>query len=226
VITLSQVSMVFPDASWPALHQINLTIEKGEWLFLFGPAGSGKSTLLRVIHGQVIPTIGTVTVNKRHLSGISARRRQQLRRSIGYVPQPLVLASRQTAYEHVAFALRVIGKTDAVARRVVPEILELVGLERKMDRYVGELADGERQRVAIAMAFVNRPLIMLVDEPTSAMDPDTEIEMMRLLDRINRTGTTVVMSTSDANIVNQMRRRFVRLDRGSVIDDNKRGIDD
>lgn len=219
MISLTHVTKIFPGSSRPALHQINLSMAKGEWLFVTGPPGSGKSTLLRLLHADMEPSIGTIEVNGRVTTGMPAWRRAHYVRSIGYVPQQQIFGTRKTAYEEVAFALRVIGKSPSVARRIVPEILELVGLGGKEHRYMTELSDGERQRVAIGRAFVNRPLVILADEPTSAMDPDTGIEMMRLLDRINRTGTAVLLSTGDATIVGAMRRRVIELREGSLVSD-------
>jgi cell division transport system ATP-binding protein len=148
----------------------------------------------------------------------------QLRRSIGCVFQDFRLLPNKTVAENVGFALEVIGKPREVIRRVVPEVLELVGLEGKENRRPDQLSGGEQQRVAVARAFVNRPLVLLADEPTGNLDPDTSIEIMRLLDRINRTGTTVIMATHDSNIVNQMRRRVVELDRGQIVRDQARGV--
>ena len=153
-------------------------------------------------------------VNGQDVTSMRSWRIPHFRRSIGCVFQDFRLLPNRTAYENVAFALEVIGKTKAVARRVVPEVLELVGLGGKEHRYPHELSGGEQQRVAVARAFVNRPLILLADEPTGNLDPDTSIEIMRLLDRINRTGTTVVMVTHDSNIVNQMRRRVIEIEGG------------
>jgi cell division transport system ATP-binding protein len=199
-------------------------VDKGEFVFFIGPSGSGKSTFIRLLLREDVPTQGKVWVAGRDLATIRSWKIPQLRRSIGCVFQDFRLLPNKTAAENVAFALEVIGKTRPVIRRVVPEVLSLVGLEGKENRYPNELSGGEQQRVAIARAFVNRPLVLLADEPTGNLDPDTSIEIMRLLDRINRTGTTVVMVTHDANIVNQMRRRVVELDRGRIIRDQHRGV--
>jgi cell division transport system ATP-binding protein len=162
-------------------------------------------------------------VNAEALGSMRSWRIARFRRAIGCVFQDFRLLPNRTAYENVAFALEVIGKTNAVARRVVPEVLELVGLGGKEHRYPHELSGGEQQRVAVARAFVNRPLILLADEPTGNLDPDTSIEIMRLLDRINRTGTTVVMVTHDSTIVNQMRRRVVEIENGRIVRDQPHG---
>ncbi|WP_229792011.1 cell division ATP-binding protein FtsE [Micromonospora fulviviridis] len=221
---MAHVTKIYRGARRPALHQLTLAIEKGDWAFVIGGTGSGKSTFLRLIVNEIRPTLGAVTVADRDIAALRRWQRPHLRRRIGYVPQTPVLVPHQTAYENVAHALTVIGKTTAVSRRVVPEVLELVGLYRKEHHYPHELSDGERQRVVIARAFVNRPLIIAADDPTSAVDPDTAVEILRLLDRINRVGTTVVMATSDANIVNMMRRRVLELEQGSLIRDERRGV--
>lgn len=224
MITLEAVTKTYPKSRRPALDDINVSVDKGEFVFFIGPSGSGKSTFIRLLLREDVPSSGRVHIAGRDLSTIRAWKVPQLRRSIGCVFQDFRLLPTKTAAENVAFALEVIGKTRPVIRRVVPEVLSLVGLEGKENRYPNELSGGEQQRVAIARAFVNRPLVLLADEPTGNLDPDTSIEIMRLLDRINRTGTTVVMVTHDANIVNQMRRRVVELDRGRIIRDQHRGV--
>ncbi|GLH99927.1 cell division ATP-binding protein FtsE [Phytohabitans aurantiacus] len=224
MITLTQVTKVYQGARRPALHQVTATIEKGEFVFVVGEAGSGKSTLLKLVLKEVRPTLGTVTVNGRNLESLPRWKEPHFRRSIGYVPQRPLLIARHTVYENVAHALRVIGKTEAVCRRVVPEILELVGLGMKENRYPHELSAGEQQRVAVARSFANRPLVILADEPSSAVDPDTTIELMRLMDRINRTGTTLMVASTDAKLVSAMRRRVLEFEEGSLIRDQVRGV--
>ncbi len=224
VITLDGVTKVYPKARRPSLDDVTVSVEKGEFVFFIGPSGSGKSTFIRLLLKEDSPTKGKVSIAGRDLSTLRSWKVPQLRRSIGCVFQDFRLLPNKTAAENVAFALEVIGKTKAVIRRVVPEVFTLVGLEGKENRMPHELSGGEQQRVAIARAFVNRPLVLLADEPTGNLDPDTSIEIMRLLDRINRTGTTVIMATHDSNIVNQMRRRVVELDRGRIIRDQARGV--
>lgn len=224
VITLDQVTKTYPKSRRPALDDVNVNVEKGEFVFFIGPSGSGKSTFIRLLLKEDTPTTGKVLVAGKDVASIRPWKVPQLRRSVGCVFQDFRLLPNKTAAENVAFALEVIGKTRSVIRRVVPEVLSLVGLEGKENRYPHELSGGEQQRVAVARAFVNRPLVLLADEPTGNLDPDTSIEIMRLLDRINRTGTTVVMATHDSNIVNQMRRRVVELDRGRIIRDQARGV--
>jgi len=203
VIQLENVTKTYPKAARPSLDGVSVSIDKGDFVFFIGPSGSGKSTIVKLLLHEVAPTRGRVVVNDKDVSTLRSWRIPHFRRSIGCVFQDFRLLPTRTAYENVAFALEVIGKSQAVARRVVPEVLELVGLGGKEHRYPHELSGGEQQRVAVARAFVNRPLILLADEPTGNLDPDTSIEIMRLLDRINRTGTTVVMVTHDSNIVNQ-----------------------
>ncbi|TQS42872.1 cell division ATP-binding protein FtsE [Cryptosporangium phraense] len=224
MITLDRVTKTYPKSRRPALDDVNVNVEKGEFVFFIGPSGSGKSTFIRLLLKEDTATSGKVMVAGRDVATIRPWKVPQLRRSVGCVFQDFRLLPNKTAAENVAFALEVIGKTRSVIRRVVPEVLSLVGLEGKENRYPHELSGGEQQRVAVARAFVNRPLVLLADEPTGNLDPDTSIEIMRLLDRINRTGTTVVMATHDSNIVNQMRRRVVELDRGRVIRDQARGV--
>ncbi|WP_035860821.1 cell division ATP-binding protein FtsE [Cryptosporangium arvum] len=224
MITLDRVTKTYPKSRRPALDDVNVNVEKGEFVFFIGPSGSGKSTFIRLLLKEDTPTTGKVLVAGKDVASIRPWKVPQLRRSVGCVFQDFRLLPNKTAAENVAFALEVIGKTRSVIRRVVPEVLSLVGLEGKENRYPHELSGGEQQRVAVARAFVNRPLVLLADEPTGNLDPDTSIEIMRLLDRINRTGTTVVMATHDSNIVNQMRRRVVELDRGRIIRDQARGV--
>jgi cell division transport system ATP-binding protein len=225
VITLDRVTKSYGKAgSRPALDDVTVNVDKGEFVFFIGPSGSGKSTFIKLLLKEESPTRGKVMVAGRDLSHIRKWKVPTLRRSIGCVFQDFRLLPTKTAAENVGFALEVIGKPRDVIRRVVPEVLELVGLEGKENRRPDQLSGGEQQRVAIARAFVNRPLVLLADEPTGNLDPDTSIDIMRLLDRINRTGTTVVMATHDSNIVNQMRRRVVELDRGRVVRDQARGV--
>jgi cell division transport system ATP-binding protein len=201
-----------------------VSIEKGDFVFFIGPTGAGKSTIIKLLLREQMPTHGKVIVNGRDVTAMHSWKVPAFRRSLGCVFQDFRLLPNRTAAENVAFALEVIGKSRNVSRRVVPEVLELVGLGGKENRLPTELSGGEQQRVAIARAFVNRPLILLADEPTGNLDPDTSIEIMRLLDRINRTGTTVVMVTHDSNIVNQMRRRVIEIDQGQIVRDQPRGV--
>ncbi len=207
-----------------ALRDISIDVQKGEFIFLVGPSGSGKSTFLRLLLREEDPTNGRIVVAGRDISAMSHWKTPQLRRNIGTVFQDFKLLPTRTVYENVAFAMEVIGRPRHVVRTQVPQVLDLVGLAKKAGRLPTELSGGEQQRVSIARAFVNRPLIVLADEPTGNLDPATTVGIMRILDRINRTGTTVVMATHDQRIVDAMRRRVVELDRGSLVRDQVRGI--
>jgi cell division transport system ATP-binding protein len=199
-------------------------MDKGEFVFLIGASGSGKSTFLRLLLREEVPSRGRVYVANFDVARMARRRVPRLRQSIGCVFQDFRLLNNKTVAENVAFALEVIGKPRPTIRKVVPEVLELVNLEGKASRMPHELSGGEQQRVAIARAFVNRPLMLLADEPTGNLDPDTSQDIMMLLERINRTGTTVVMATHDHGIVDSMRRRVVELDLGRVVRDDARGV--
>jgi cell division transport system ATP-binding protein len=207
-----------------ALRDAEVDIQKGEFVFLVGASGSGKSTMLRLMNREETPDKGRVWVAGKDIAELSSWKVPYLRRNIGTIFQDFKLLSGKTVRENVAFALEVIGRPKHVIKSQVPAILELVGLAKKLDRYPHELSGGEQQRVSIARAFVNRPLIILADEPTGNLDPDTSQGIMKLLDRINRTGTTVVMATHDRTIVDSMRRRVIELDRGVIVRDQARGV--
>jgi len=223
MIRLQDVSKVY-DGGVVAAQNVNLEIAKGEFVFLVGPSGSGKSTLIRLLLREELPTGGDLWVAGKHVNKLPSWKVPLLRRSVGTVFQDFKLLQTKTVYENVAFALEVIGRPRHVIRQQVPQVLRLVGLAAKADRLPRQLSGGEQQRVSIARAFVNRPLILFADEPTGNLDPGTSVGIMRLLDRINRTGTTVVMATHDHAIVDAMRRRVVALDRGAVVRDQSRGI--
>ncbi len=207
-----------------ALRDVAVDIQKGEFVFLVGPSGSGKSTFLRLVTKEEQADKGQVWVAGKEVGSLSSWKVPYLRRNIGCVFQDFRLLPTKTVYENVAFALEVIGRPRHVVRSQVPQILDLVGLGKKLQNLPNELSGGEQQRVAIARAFVNRPLILLADEPTGNLDPATTAGIMRLLDRINRTGTTVLMATHDNAIVDSMRRRVIEPDRGTVIRDQARGV--
>jgi cell division transport system ATP-binding protein len=224
VINFDNVTKVYPNQNRASLENVNLSIDKGEFVFLVGPSGSGKSTFLRLILKEERPSEGRIHVAGRDLARLSNWRVPHLRRRIGCVFQDFRLLPNKNVYQNVAFALEVIGKNRRFIRRVVPEVIDLVGLEGKHNRMPDELSGGEQQRVAVARAFVNRPMILLADEPTGNIDPATSIGIMKVLDRINRTGTTVVMATHDAAIVDSMRKRVIELEYGKVVRDQARGI--
>ncbi|HEX5366765.1 MAG TPA: cell division ATP-binding protein FtsE [Acidimicrobiales bacterium] len=223
MITFEQVSKVYKGGV-KALRGATATIEKGEFVFLVGPSGSGKSTMLRLINREETADEGRLFVAGKDIARLNSRRVPWLRRNIGCIFQDYKLLTTKTVYENVAFALEVIGRPRAVITAQVPAILELVGLDGKAQNLPEELSGGEQQRVSIARAFVNRPLILLADEPTGNLDPATSVGIMRLLDRINRTGTTVVMATHDRSIVDTMQRRVIELDSGEIIRDQVRGV--
>jgi cell division transport system ATP-binding protein len=224
VIRFEKVSKTYPGQSKAALDQVSVDIEKGEFVFLVGSSGSGKSTFLRLVLREYQSTEGRVYVAGKQINRLASWKIPRLRRQIGTVFQDFRLLQNKTVAENVAFALQVIGKSRSEIDRLVPETLELVGLGDKADRMPDELSGGEQQRVAIARAFVNRPMILIADEPTGNLDPTTSLDIMKLLDRINRTGTTVVMATHDAGIVDQMRKRVVELENGRVVRDEARGV--
>ncbi len=224
MIRFEDVTKVYARGARPALDSVDLEIERGEFVFLVGASGSGKSTFLRLVLREERPTAGRVFVAGKDLSTLSTWKVPHLRRQIGTVFQDFRLLPTKTVFENVAFALQVIGKPRHHILTTVPDTLELVGLEGKEKRLPHELSGGEQQRVAIARAFVNRPAILLADEPTGNLDPTTSVGIMRLLDRINRTGTTVVMATHDDEIVDQMRKRVVELDSGQLVRDQSRGV--
>src|SRR2546422_1630704 len=207
-----------------ALRDASADIQKGEFVFLVGPSGSGKSTFIRLLLKEERPDGGQIWVAGKDIAKLSSWKVPYLRRNIGCVFQDFKLLTNKTVYENVAFALEVIGRPKHIIRAQVPQILDLVGLSKKSDNFPSELSGGEQQRVSIARAFVNRPLILLADEPTGNLDPATTVGIMRLLDRINRTGTTVVMATHDQRIVDAMRRRVMELDHGSLVRDQVRGV--
>jgi cell division transport system ATP-binding protein len=224
MIRFDNVSKVYARGAKPALDDVSLEIERGDFVFLVGSSGSGKSTFLKLILREERPTGGDVYVAGRHLNRLSNWRVPQFRREIGAVFQDFRLLPNKTVYQNVAFALQVIGKKRHVINSSVPEMLDLVGLAGKEKRLPHELSGGEQQRVAIARAFVNHPPILLCDEPTGNLDPGTSVGIMRLLDRINRTGTTVLMATHDDEIVDQMRKRVIELKGGHMVRDQDRGV--
>jgi cell division transport system ATP-binding protein len=223
MIKTDHITKIYKD-SVVALEDVNIEVRKGEFVFVVGPSGSGKSTFIRLLLKEEEPSRGSIFVAGKNINSLSPWKVPFLRRNIGTVFQDFKLLPDKTVFENVAFALEVIGKPRNVIDKRVPEILELVGLGQKLNNYPEELSGGEQQRVSIARAFVNRPLILLADEPTGNLDPSTSVEIMKLLDRINRTGTTVIMATHDNAIVDAMRRRVVELEAGQVVRDQARGV--
>jgi len=224
MITFDHVSKKYKNSTKPALEDINLTINEGEFVFLVGSSGSGKSSLLSLLDRKERPSTGTVIVDGVNVAKLRNRKLPAYRRKMGIVFQDFRLLEKKTVFENVAFGMEVLGKSRKEIRTRVPEVLELVGLEGKEKRKIGELSGGERQRVAVARAYVNNPSILIADEPTGNLDPVTSVGIMKLLDRINRTGTTIIMATHDVAIVDQMRKRIIQLDGGHIVRDQERGI--
>ena len=224
VITFSNVSKIYPTSTRPALDNLSLTIDNGEFVFLIGPSGSGKSTFLELLIREENVSSGDIYFNDFHVNALRGGEVNQLRQSIGYVFQDFRLLPKLSVYDNVAFALEVIGKPKSKIRKLVPEALGIVGLEAKANRMPNELSGGEQQRVAVARAFVDRPPLLLADEPTGNLDPSTADDIMALLARINRMGTTVIMSTHNARAVNDMRRRVIELSLGRLVRDDHHGV--
>lgn len=222
MIILDNVSKVFPNRV-TALHDINLRVDKGEFVFVVGPSGAGKSTLTKLLYREITPTRGVVMVDGRNLQRLRGTQVALLRRSIGVVFQDFRLLPDKTVFENVAFALEVIEATPREIRRKVPGVLALVGLRQKANAYPTQLSGGEQQRVALARAMVNSPPLLICDEPTGNLDPQTAWEIMRLLSEINALGTTVIVATHAKPIVNAMRRRVVAVDQGKILRDEERG---
>ncbi|HIR01231.1 MAG TPA: cell division ATP-binding protein FtsE [Candidatus Aveggerthella stercoripullorum] len=225
VITFDHVTKVYPaQPNKPALNDISLQIYAGEFVFLVGHSGSGKSTFIRMLIREIKPTKGKIYVADEDLSTMRNWRVPYLRRNIGCVFQDFKLLPNKTVFENVAFALEVIGKSRHVIKTQVPEVLRLVGLQDKLNKRPDQLSGGEQQRVSIARAIVNRPPLLICDEPTGNLDPQTSRGIMDLLERINRTGTTVLVATHDREMVDNMRRRVIALDRGHLTRDQDRGV--
>ncbi|MCD4557282.1 cell division ATP-binding protein FtsE [Schaalia sp. lx-100] len=224
MIRFDDVSMAYAKGARPALDHVSLEVERGDFVFLVGKSGSGKSTFLQLVMREIQATSGHVWVLGQDVGALSRWSVPKLRRQVGTVFQDFRLLPSKSVYENVALAMQVIGKSRRAIEAAVPDVLDLVGLKGKEHRLPHELSGGEEQRVAIARAMVNRPELLLADEPTGNLDPDTSLGIMRLLDRINRAGTTVVMATHDAAIVNQMRKRVLELDSGHVVRDQSRGV--
>ena len=223
MIRLDNVTKVY-EGGTIAANNVSLDIQKGEFVFLVGASGSGKSTLIRLMLRDEPVTRGKIWVAGKDITTLPKWKIPYLRRSVGTVFQDYKLLPNKTVRENVAFALEVLGRPQSVIGPQVDQVLELVGLEDKAQRYPKQLSGGEQQRVSVARSFVNRPPIMLCDEPTGNLDPKTSVGIMKLLDRINRTGTTIVMATHDERIVNAMRRRVIELEHGDLVRDQARGV--
>ena len=224
MITLDNVTKIYEKGTQPAIDRMSLNIEKGEFVFIVGNSGSGKTTLVELLLRELEPTSGTITVNGRDLNSLHGSGIAKYRRGIGVVFQDFRLLKDRNVFENVAFAQRVIERSNRVIKKRVPEMLTLVGLADKYRSYPKELSGGEQQRVALARALVNRPDILLADEPTGNLDPKNSEEIMRLLEEINMRGTTVVVVTHNREIVNQMKKRVIRLRKGVIISDEREGV--
>ena len=224
MILFENVTKSYPSTQRAALADVDVEVDDGEFVFLVGTSGSGKSTFLRLVLRETRPTSGRVHVAGKEINRLPSWKVPALRRQIGTVFQDFRLLPTKTVAQNVAFALQVIGKPKSIIDKTVPETLELVGLDGKGERLPEELSGGEQQRVAIARAFVNRPMILIADEPTGNLDPTTSVGIMKLLDRINRADTTVLMATHDSTIVDQMRKRVIELDDGGLVRDQSRGV--
>jgi cell division transport system ATP-binding protein len=223
MISVQRVTKVYKTGT-VALDDVSVEIEKGEFVFVVGSSGSGKSTFIRLLLKEEDVSKGDIYVAGKSLQKLSAWKIPHLRRNIGTVFQDYKLLQDKTVFDNVAFALEVIGKPKHIIDQRVPEILEIVGLGEKLNSFPDQLSGGEQQRVSIARACVNRPLVLLADEPTGNLDPSTSVEIMRMLDKVNRMGTTIVMATHDQAIVDAMRRRVIEIDKGKVVRDQARGV--
>lgn len=218
MIRLSDVVKEY-ESGTTALKGISLRIEDGEFVFLVGPSGSGKSTIIKLLTGEIVPTSGQIAVNGFSLTNIAERQIPLLRRSVGIIFQDFRLIEKKTVYENLGFAMRAVGSSPREIKKRIPYVLELVGLEEKTDRYPNELSGGEQQRVAIARALINNPSTIIADEPTGNLDPARSLEIMRLLERINQLGTTMVVVTHEKDLVNQFKKRVVTLEQGAITSD-------
>lgn len=226
MIEFVNVSKTFEKNHADALNNINLFIDKGEFVFIVGRSGAGKSTVLKLLQREIEPTEGTVKIRNHDISKLKKKEIPYLRRRIGTVYQDFKLLENKTVYENVAYAMEIIGRPHSKIRQKVPLALEMVGLADKADRYPNELSGGEQQRVAIARAIINNPSILICDEPTGNLDPETSREIMALLEEINQHGTTVVVVTHDVGMVNELKKRLIVLDEGKLIADNMKGTYD
>lgn len=220
MIRLKDVEMEYPNGT-RAIRGISAAIEDGEFVFLVGPSGSGKSTIIKMLTGEEVPTAGRIMINGFSVSNIAERQVPMMRRTLGVIFQDFRLIEKKTVYENLEFVMRAVGMPKKEIKQRITYVLQLVGLEKKAENFPSELSGGEQQRVAIARALINRPAILLADEPTGNLDPHNAMEIMGLLEEINRQGTTVVVVTHSSEIVNMMRKRVITIQRGIVVGDEK-----
>ena len=224
MISFDHVSKQYKHGNRPALDDVSFNIDPGEFVFLVGSSGSGKSSLLRLLLREESPTSGIVMLDGVNVGKLRNRKLPAFRRKLGIVFQDFRLLPTKSVFDNIAFGMQVVGKSRKEIKSRVPEVIELVGLEGKEARLPNQLSGGEQQRVAIARAIVNGPKLLLADEPTGNLDPSTSVGIMKILDRINRTGTTILMATHDVAIVDQMRKRIIQMDSGHIVRDQERGI--
>lgn len=223
MVKMLGVTKVFPNGA-VALSNVTLKIDKGEFVFIVGPSGAGKSTIIKLISREELPTKGYLVVGGRDLSRLRRREVPFYRRKLGVVFQDFRLLPNKTVYENVAFAMEVVETPPRIIKKRIPEVLQLVGLRHKMGAMPSELSGGEQQRVSLARAIVNNPELIIADEPTGNLDPETSWEIFRLLNEINRRGTTIIVATHASSFVNKMRKRVISIDRGMIIRDQEKGV--
>jgi len=223
MVKMLGVTKVFPNGA-VALSNVTLKIDKGEFVFIVGPSGAGKSTIIKLISREELPTKGYLVVGGRDLSRLRRREVPFYRRKLGVVFQDFRLLPNKTIYENVAFAMEVVEAPPKIIKKRIPEVLQLVGLRHKMGAMPSELSGGEQQRVSLARAIVNNPELIIADEPTGNLDPETSWEIFRLLNEINRRGTTIIVATHASSFVNKMRKRVISIDRGMIIRDQEKGV--
>lgn len=224
MISFDHVSKQYKHGNRPALDDVSFKIDPGEFVFLVGLSGSGKSSLLRLLLREEFPSSGVVMLDGVNVGKLRNRKLPAFRRKLGIVFQDFRLLPTKSVFDNIAFGMQVVGKSRKEIKARVPEVIDLVGLEGKEARLPNQLSGGEQQRVAIARAIVNGPKLLLADEPTGNLDPSTSVGIMKILDRINRTGTTVLMATHDVAIVDQMRKRIIQMETGHLVRDQERGI--
>ena len=222
MIQLQGVTKVYSNGA-VGLNNVSLTIEKGEFVFITGNSGSGKSTFLKLLFKEIDPDHGKVIINNKDITKLKRRKVPYLRRDIGMVFQDFRLLPNKTVYENVAFAMQIVGATSREIRKNVPLVLGLVGLARKARCYPNELSGGEQQRTALARAIVNNPTMLIADEPTGNIDPDTSMEIMNILNDINKAGTTIIMATHDKGIVDRLKKRVIAIEKGVIVRDEQKG---